>query len=155
SRRDSLLKVSDDVVTRRSINFTNVRKLRLNPERKAHFYDIENFSLSYAFSEFRQEGFTLASALNKTYRAGLSYNFQGNPRNISPFKNLFKGKALGFLGDFNFTPLPSMVDFRIDVDRYYSQNTLRAADPDTYFSTPTTYFKNFQISRLYGLRWDL
>lgn len=155
SRRDSLKRVTDDVITRKSINFTNVRKLRLNPEEKPRFYDLENFSLTYAFSEFKQEGFTLANTLNRTYKAALAYNFQGTPRNIRPFGNLFKGKALGFLGAFNFTPLPSIVDFRIDVDRYYSENTIRAAEPDSYFNAPTTYFKNFQITRLYGLRWDL
>src|SRR5690606_21497021 len=155
SRRDSLKRVTDDVITRKSINFTNVRKLRLNPEEKPRFYDLENFSLTYAFSEFKQEGFTLANTLNRTYKAALAYNFQGTPRNIRPFGNLFKGKALGFLGAFNFTPLPSIVGFRIDVDRYYSENPLRAAEPDSYFNAPTTYFKNFQITRLYGLRWDL
>ncbi|HYH55661.1 MAG TPA: cell surface protein SprA, partial [Anseongella sp.] len=155
SKKDSLMKVTDDVVTRKSINFTNVRKLRLDPESKPHFYDIENFSLTYAFSEFRQEGFTLANSLNKTYKAALAYNFQGTPKNFRPFGQLFQGKLLGFLGDLNFTPLPSVVDFRIDVDRYYSENTIRAAEPGAYFNAPTTYFKNFQITRLYGLRWDL
>src|SRR3546814_16365995 len=88
-------------------------------------------------------------------RSALAYNFQGTPGDVRPFSKLFNGKALSFLRDFNFTPLPSVVDFRIDVDRYYSENTIRAAEPGSWFKTPTTYFKNFQITRLYGLRWDL
>src|SRR3546814_17106079 len=79
----------------KSINFTNVRKLRLNPESKPHFYDLENFSLTYAFSEYKQEGFTLANSLNRTYKAALAYNFQGTPGAVRPLSKLFNGKDLG------------------------------------------------------------
>src|SRR3546814_8243009 len=74
-------------------------------------------SSDLALSEYKQEGFTLANSLNRTYKAALAYNFQGTPGDVRPFSKLFNGKALSFLRDFNFTPLPSVVDFRIDVDR--------------------------------------
>jgi len=56
--------------------------------------------------------------------------------------------------DFNFSLLPSVLNFRIDVDRLYSENTLRENDPDN--ALPITNFnKNFQMTRLYGMSWNL
>lgn len=150
-----LLDVVNDVAVRKSINFTNVRKLRMNPEEKMQFWDIENFNFSYSFSEYAESGFTLGNNLNKHHRGALAYNFQGNPKNFSPLRNLIKWEPLQFLRDINFTLLPSVVDFRLEADRLYSESTLRATDLEGFYEVPTTYYKNFQISRSYALRWDL
>ena len=48
AQRDSILNFAQDYTTRSSINFTNVRKERVNPEDKVRLWDIENFNVSYS-----------------------------------------------------------------------------------------------------------
>ena len=59
------------------------------------------------------------------------------------------------LKDFNFSLLPSAINFRIDLDRYYSENSLRNNDPNNYIPINTTYNKNFLVTRVYGISWNL
>ncbi|KAA8484678.1 cell surface protein SprA [Arcticibacter tournemirensis] len=153
AKRDSIHHIVDDYTQRRSINFTNVRKIRTDPEEKSHLWDIENFSASYAFTEYDHRDFINELSLQKTYRAGLAYNYNGKPKNYAPFAKIIKSNVLALLRDFNFNLMPSVINFRIDVDRLYSENTLRDNSPDNFIRT--TYNKNFQMSRLYGISWNL
>jgi len=129
SERRNLLGVVNDFTKRRSINFTNVRKIKVNPESKTRLWDVENLSVSYAYTEYKHRDFITETALQKTYRAGLAYNFNTQPKNYTPFEKIIKSNMLALLRDFNFSLLPSMLNFRIDVDRLYSENTLRNNDP--------------------------
>lgn len=52
TKRDSLESIVNDVTTRKSINFTNVRKNR-GAEDKVHFYDIENFNFTFAHTHLK------------------------------------------------------------------------------------------------------
>lgn len=155
SRRDSLENITNDVITRRSINFTNVRKIRTNTQRKHQLYDIENFSFTYTFSDLVQTSYIIENNSSKNYRAGLSYNYQRLPKNIRPFDKLIKSDKLKLIKDFNFNLFPSSFDFRLDVDRALGENTLRATDPNSFFSAPTSFNRNFGITKSYGMRWDL
>ncbi|HEY0895271.1 MAG TPA: cell surface protein SprA [Sphingobacteriaceae bacterium] len=154
-QKDSILMHAQDHTTRRSINFTNVRKIKTDPDAKSHLWDIENWSATYAYTEYNHRDFINEKTLQKTYRAGLAYNFSTQPRHIAPFEKIIKSNTLKLLKDFNFSLLPSMLNFRIDVDRLYSENTLRDNDPLNSLPLSTTFNKNFQMSRLYGISWDL
>ncbi|MDO8994051.1 MAG: cell surface protein SprA, partial [Daejeonella sp.] len=153
--RDSLKFITEDYTARKSINFTDVRKIKTNPESKTRLWDIENLSASYAFNEFNHRDFINESTIQKTYRAGLQYNYSKQAKSITPFEKLIKSKNLSLIRDFNFSLLPSILNFRIDVDRLYSENTLRDNDPNNFLPINTNFNKNFQMSRLYGISWNL
>ncbi|WP_276348777.1 cell surface protein SprA [Daejeonella sp. JGW-45] len=153
--RDSLRFITEDYSSRKSINFTNVRKVKTNPESKVHLWDIENISATYAFNEFNHRDYINESTIQRTYRAGLQYNYAKQAKSITPFEKLIKSKALSLVRDFNFTLLPSVINFNINVDRLYSENTLRDNDPNNFLPINTNFNKNFQMSRLYGISWNL
>ncbi|MGV3507809.1 MAG: cell surface protein SprA [Sphingobacteriaceae bacterium] len=153
-RRD-INNIVNDVTNRRSINFTNVRKIKTDPQSKARLWDIENWSANYAYTEYKHHDFITEVALQKTYRAGLAYNYSGQSKSYAPFQKIIKSNMLALLKDFNFSLLPSVLNFRIDVDRLYSENTLRNNNPDNFIPIRTNFNKNFQMSRLYGMSWDL
>lgn len=154
SQKDSILEYAQALTTRRGINFTNIRKIKTNSEAKSRVWDIENFSLSYAYTEFDHKDFITQSANQKTHRGALSYNYNKQADFKSPFAKL-KNSNLGLIRDVNFNLVPNLLNFRIEVNRLYSENTLRDNDPNNFIPINTTFNKNFNIARLYGVGWDL
>ena len=53
--KDSLKNIAQDYVQRKSINFTNVRKIKVQKKgeapKKQQVYDVENFTISYSKNE--------------------------------------------------------------------------------------------------------
>jgi cell surface protein SprA len=154
-QRKEILEYAQDYTTRNSINFTNVRKERTNPDKKTQLWDIENFNASYAYTKFAHRDFINENNVQKTYRASLAYNYSGQSKSIEPLNKIIKSNTLALLKDFNFNPLPNAINFRIDVDRYYSENSLRNNDPNNYIPINTTFNKNFLVTRVYGISWNL
>jgi hypothetical protein len=155
AQKDSILNFAQDLTTRSSLNFTNVRKERAASDTKVHLWDIENFNVSYAQTKFAHRDFINENSLQHTYRASLGYNYENSPKSYMPFDKIIKSNTLRLLKDFNFTLLPKSINFRIDVDRFYAENTLRNNDPNNFIPINTTFNKNFLISRVYGIAWDL
>ncbi|AMR34418.1 cell surface protein SprA [Mucilaginibacter sp. PAMC 26640] len=153
--RDSIRNVSVDYTMRKSINFTNVHKERTNPSAPVRVYDIENFNATYAYTEYTHHDFIVANDYAKTYRVSLAYNYSNQPRYYSPFSKIIKSNLLALARDINFSILPSRLNFSINFDRYYSENTLRNNDPNNFIPIPTTFNKNFNITRVYGIGWNL
>ena len=85
----------------------------------------------------------------------LAYNYSGQPKSVEPFAKIIKSNTLALLRDFNINILPNALNFRIDVDRFYSENTLRNNDPNNYIPINTTFNKNFLVTRVYGISWNL
>jgi hypothetical protein len=102
-----LKKKSQDYIKRRSINFTNVRiapKKMLVAEKedakappapgscarwppggankKDRFYNIQNFSVTYAYNEEYKRDINIDWRLHKTYNGAFDYNFQNKPKEI-------------------------------------------------------------------------
>ncbi len=160
-QRDSIMNVSVDYTSRKSINFTNVHKVKTDPSATNHLWDVENWSFSYAYTEFQHHDYVTELDLQKTYRLGLAYNYSNQPKYYSPFEKVIKNNMLALLRDFNFSLLPSRLNFSINFDRFYAENTLRLNnDPNNYIgipstTVPTTFNKNFNITRVYGIGWNL
>ncbi|MEO7215843.1 cell surface protein SprA [Mucilaginibacter sp.] len=153
--RDSIRNVSVDYTMRKSINFTNVHKERTNPSSAVHVWDIENFNATYAYTEYTHHDFIIESDLARTYRVSLAYNYSNQPKYYTPFGKIIKSNLLALARDFNFSLLPSRLNFAINFDRYYSENTLRNNDPNNFIPIPTSFNKNFNITRVYGIGWNL
>ncbi|MDB5286039.1 MAG: cell surface protein SprA [Mucilaginibacter sp.] len=153
--RDSIKNVTVDYTVRKSINFTNVHKERTSPTASNHVWDIENFSATYAYTEYQHHDFIVENDFSKTYRAALAYNYTNQPRYYTPFEKVIKSNLLALARDFNFSILPSRLNFSINFDRFYSENTLRNNDPNNFIPIPTSFNKNFNITRVYGIGWNL
>jgi cell surface protein SprA len=154
-QRDSIKNAAEDYTMRRSINFTNVHKNRTTPNAPVHVWDIENFNATYSFSQYQHHDFTTFNDLEKTYHASLVYNYANQPKFYAPFSKIIKSNTLALIRDINFSLLPSRLNFSINFDRFYSENTLRNNDPTDPLLPTTTFNKSFNITRLYGVGWNL
>ncbi len=154
--RDSIKHMSQDLVTRKSLNFTNVRIEPQRQQTKAHIWDPENFAVSYSYNEIFRRNVNIESKLDKTYRGMFSYNYSARPTLVEPFNNigLLQKGPLKLLGDFNFYPLPTQISYRTDLSRrYHETQTRNITNPD--FILPATYEKDFLWNRYFDLRYDV
>ncbi|NOW98173.1 cell surface protein SprA [Mucilaginibacter sp. SG564] len=154
--RDSIRNAAVDYTLRRSFNFTNVHKARTDPNAPSHLWDVENLNASYAYTEYTHHDFVTQNDLEKTYNLTLAYNYTNQPKYYSPFAKIIKSNLLALFRDINFSLLPSRLNLSINFDRFYSENTLRDNDPNNFIPVPTTTFnKYFNITRVYGIGWNL
>jgi len=153
--KKEILDYAQDVTTRNSINFTNVHKERTNPDKKPKLWDVENLSASYSYTKFLHHDFINENTVQKTYHGSFAYNYSGQSKNYRPFDKIIKSNMLALVKDVNFSLLPNAINFRIDVDRFYSENSLRNNDPSNTIPINTTYNKNFLITRVYAISWNL
>ena len=154
--KDSIAVRSQEVTTRRSINFTNVRKLRPKGQKKSHFYDISNFSFNYGYSKSQFRDVDTEFNTRTTHKGGFGYAFGNSPKNYKPFSKtkIGKKKAFKWLKDFNFYLMPKQFSFQTDVDRMYSEKQSRN-NTSFDFKLPTYYQKHFYWNRIYSLKYDI
>lgn len=153
-QRDSIKNAAEDYSKRKSINLTNVHKVKTNNSPN-HVWDVENLNATYAYSEYVHHDFTTLNDVQETYHVTLAYNYANQPKYLSPFEKIIKTNTLALIRDINFSLMPSRLNFSINFDRFYSENTLRNNDKDNPVLVPTTFNKNFNITRLYGIGWNL
>ncbi len=133
-----------------------MHKSKTDPNAPSHIWDVENLNASYAYTEYTHHDFVTQSDLEKTYNLTLAYNYTNQPRYYSPFAKIIKSNLLALFRDINFSILPSRLNFSINFNRFYSENTLRDNDPNNFIPIPTTTFnKYFNINRVYGIGWKL
>jgi cell surface protein SprA len=158
SREDGALirSIVRDNTERRSINFTNVRKIKTRAGAKAHLWDVENLAFNFSHAELRNTSIRTAEYSERFTRVGLLYNYQNQSPALEPFKNvvLFNSPNLKFLKEFNINPLPTSITVSGDVDRRFVKTQLRSADLTTLGIQPL-YEKSFTFNRAYNIRWGL
>ena len=153
AERDSILKNSQDITRRKSINFTNVRVEKR--QGKPHFYDISNFSTSYSYNETYRRNIKTDIHLQKNYRGAVSYIFNTQPKTITPLQktNLFRKPAFRLIRDFNFNLVPSHLSVRTDLYRFYDEKKLRKIDNPNLRIEPT-FRKDFEWNTFFDLKYD-
>lgn len=145
----------------RSYNFTNVRKERVGENAdKPKPWDIENFSVSYAYTETTRRDPIIELDERRRQTGGLDYVYSRNVKFIEPFKNLIKSdKYLNIFKQFNFNPLPNSFGFSTVLDRRFDRSRYRftgyEANPELLDQYATFYNKRFTWDRDYNLQWDL
>ena len=156
--RDSIKFYAQDFTERKSINFTNIQIAPKTDkkDKKKHFYDISNFSTSYAYNETFFRNVNTEYNLLKNYNAAFSYNYMHKPNNFMPFKKTkaFKGNSFKLLKDFNFYLAPSQINFRTDVNRKYNEVKRRNIS-NSMVQIPETYEQDFLWNRNYTVKYDL
>jgi cell surface protein SprA len=153
--KDSVRQITQFYTHRKNFNLINVRKERTGT-RKTRFYDIENFNISYAYSEIFHRDVDIEYDLMKKYTGGLGYNFSTQPKNVLPLskvKLFSSSKAFQLLKDFNFYYLPKAFTFRTDMNREYSQRKFRNKSV-AIVPMETFYIKRWDWSRMYDLKYD-
>ncbi|TSA27200.1 MAG: cell surface protein SprA, partial [Bacteroidetes bacterium] len=153
--KDSVRSLAIDYTERKNFNLMNVRKERTS-DRKVRPYDIENFNVSYAYSETFHHSPDIEYELKKRYSGGIGYNFSISPQPFKPFdksKFFSRYKSLQLIKDFNIYYIPKNFSFRTDMTREYDQrkfrNKSRAIVP-----METFYIKQWDWTRVYDLKYD-
>ena len=123
---------------------------------KAHFWDIENFNLSFSYSETNQENPDINYFNTKTYRGSLGYNFVNSPKNVTPFAKAKWASSpyLAIIKDINFYYLPKNISFSTDMNRFYSEKLMRNKSGGEIIIKPTIS-KQWDWNRNYQFRFDL
>ena len=83
--RKAKAKEGQDFTERRSFNFTNIRK-EAKSGAKPHFWNVSNWSATYAFSENTKRDFNINYDRTKTWTGALNYNFTFPGKAFEPFK---------------------------------------------------------------------
>lgn len=158
--RDSIRDMAQERKTTTNLTLTNIRKDRtgkgaLNP----HFYDIENFALSYAYSRERSSDDEISYYNKDQHRGSLTYSFTPqDPGLFSPFEKsnskFINNKNAKFIKDFNVYYKPKNISFNTEIYRDYEETLLRNKGTALVIMKPT-YFKQFTWKRDYGLQWDI
>ena len=151
-------KNSQDYTSRKSISFNNVKKNR-NPssEKKPKPYDVENFSVSYAYSEENHQDYNIEKYLNQNLTAGASYNFTFQPKYIEPFKkSAFFGKSKHWqiIRDLNVNLLPKSIGVNSRITRNFVQQKSRNLI-DGLSAQPTLTQRRFLFDWDYTIGFDL
>ncbi len=152
--KDSIRNISDDYARRKTITVSNAG-ISARGE-KAHAWDLANLSANYTYNEILKTNTKTEIDLEKNYRAGISYDYQANPANITPFKsvNFLNGPALRLIKDFNFYVFPKSLTFRADVSRYYNEIKTRNIN-NPYLKVTPSFRKDFELSRMFDFKYDI
>jgi len=151
-------KNSQDYTSRKSISFNNVKKNR-NPqsEKKPKPYDVENFSVSYAYSEENHKDYNIEKYLNQNLTAGASYNFTFQPKYIEPFKKsafFGKSKYWQLIRDININLLPKSIGVNSRITRNFVQQKSRNL-VDGFTAQPTLTQRRFLFDWDYTIGFDI
>ncbi|SHF48989.1 cell surface protein SprA [Cnuella takakiae] len=153
--RDSIRLNAVDELTIKTVNFTNVKKIKTN-NKPAQPWDISNLDLNYSMTQqVRTNPIIERDELTST-RAALGYNFAPQPKFVEPLKRLVKSQSpwLALIRDFNFNYKPSLISLKADLFRQFGALQSRNVGGGPY-KVPETYNKFFYFDRYYTMRWDL
>ena len=156
--RDSIRNMTREHLSRTNINLVNLHKERTGKAatQSPHFYQIENFNFSYAFSGEKSSDVDVEYYNKKQHRGGFTYNFNVTPKQVKPFDNIkfFQNKYLKFIRDLNFYYQPKSLSFRTEVFRDFQETKLRNKSAGDIIIKPT-FYKQFTWERVYNLQYDI
>lgn len=158
AERDSIRHLTNTFVQRQNVNLMNVRKER-NLEKgslKMHPWDIENFDLSYSYSELIQRDPDLEMDNEFIHDGEIGYTFSTNPKNYRPFNKVkwMRSKWLALIRDFNITPMPKNVTIRTSLHRELQEFKYRPKSQGNII-VDTSFVKTFDWTRNYAINWDI
>ncbi|MDB5201472.1 MAG: sprA [Ferruginibacter sp.] len=155
AQRDSIRNNAIDFTAIKTLNFTNVRKNKMNG-KKPKIYDISNVDVSYSYINTSSHSPLIEYNDVTRHRGALGYNYATQPKYFEPFKNMFKKSKthwFDLIKDFNFNYMPSQISFRADVSRQFGVIRPRSIGASKY-AIPETYDKYFTFQRDYIVSWN-
>ncbi len=157
AERDSVRQMTQRRKSATNLTFSNVHKDRVGKSAlKPHFYDVENFSLSYAYSRERVSDEDIKYYKKDQHRGGLTYNYAPQAKEVKPFDKvkLFSHKNWKIIKDINFFYVPKNLSFSTEIYRDFEETMLRNKSEALVIIKPTWY-KQFTWQRNYGVNYDL
>ncbi len=154
AERDSIRRLSQDLVRRKSINFTNVAITGIGNQNR--FYNPGNLDFTYAYTEMYARNIDIEYDRHIQWRGAINYNYSPSPNNITPFSDvsLFQNDYLRLLREINFYYLPRSVTFRTSMNRGYAESLMRGKSAGIILLEPN-YVKSFDWDRNFDLRHDI
>jgi cell surface protein SprA len=154
-KKDSIKSGARDITTIKTINLTNVKKLKTDG-KKAKLWSVTNFDFSYSFTKIEKHNPLIEADDMRRTRGAVTYNYAPQERFIEPLKKIVKSKSPWFalIRDLNFNYKPSQVSFKADVFRQFGATRVRNIGGGP-FKIPETYDKFFTFDRYYILQWNL
>ena len=154
--RDSIRKITNNIVKRNNINFTNVRKERnFNKPLKMRPWDIENLDFSYAYSQVSKHDVDMEFDNQVRHEGEIGYTFTHNPKNYKlGQKKGLKSPWMQLIRDLNITPLPKSFTLRTSIVRDFNEFKYRPKSQGKII-IDTSYVKTFNWLRSYTLQWDI
>jgi cell surface protein SprA len=150
--RDRIKLAADDFSTRKSLNFTNVRKNNVKGG-KTGMFSVTNFTLTYSYNEVYRRNQTLEYYLLQNYKSMFGYQYSFNSKPWEPFSGI-KSKNLSLIKDFNLYFLPSSWGARVETDRRYGVTVNR--NNDIYgIQLDPLYDKMYTMTRYYEFQYML
>ena len=157
--KDSVKRITQDRLVRRSVNFTNVRKEKAaGKDKKSMPYDISNFSATYAWSEELRTNFEVERDLTRNQKLALTYQYALAPKPIKPLskvKMLKESDYMKLASEMNFYLLPKSFSMTSSMNRLYNAYKVRNNNPGLTARLPEFYNKNFTWNRSYNFKYDL
>ena len=145
-----------DYTKRTSINLIGVKKEK-NPEKKPHFYDVENITLSYSLNETQHHDYEIENLVDQQNRSTVDYAYSFKPLSVEPFKEtkLFKKSSYyKLLSDFNFNFLPTNISFSSTILRQFNKQRFRLVDVQG-IGLGDLYRRNYFFNYQYGLNYNI
>lgn len=121
-----LKKVARTYSQQRSVGVLNMRKEVTHPEKKQHFYNVENLSLTAVYNDDFYRDIYTTKAYRQYLRGYLDYNYNFKPMSLKPFSKVISDTAkslpyMRWVKEINFNPIPTRVSFRTEIDRNYNE----------------------------------
>ncbi len=145
-----------DYTKRTSINFIGVKKIK-DQEKKTHFYDVENLTLSYSLNETQRHNYEIENLIDQQNRSTVDYAYSFKPLTIEPFKETKRFKKSGYykmLSDFNFNFLPTNISFSSTILRQFNKQRFRLVDVEG-IGLGDLYRRNYFFNYQYGFNYNL
>jgi len=153
--RDSIRRNSQDVTTIRTLNLTNVRKLKTDGKRPK-VWSVSNFDFNYSYIQTLSYNPLIENDELRKTRGAIGYTYAPQVKPFEPFKKLIKSnsKWLQLIKDVNFNYAPSQIAFKADLFRQFGATRPRNPGGGPY-KIPETYNKYFTFDRYYIMQWNL
>jgi cell surface protein SprA len=155
SKRDSIRNDAQDITTIKTVNLTNVKKLKTDG-KKPMPWSITNLDFTYSYMQTMSHNPLIEQDELRRTRGAIGYAYAPQIRPVEPFKRFIKSNSrwLSIIRDFNFNYAPSQISFRADVFRQFGATRPRNVGGGPY-KIPETYNKYFTFDRFYILQWNL
>ena len=152
--RDSIKAIASDYIQRKTLTVSNAGLTKRG--EKSHPWDVSNISVNYAYNEVTSSNTKTEIDVERNHKAGLNYNYNGNPANITPFKNVkfLNAPVFRIIKDFNFYVFPKSITIRNDLSRYYNEIKTRNINNPNLKIIPT-FKKDFEWRRIFDVKYDL
>lgn len=154
-KKDSIRNDALDVTTIKTLNLTNVRKVKTDGKRPK-IWSVSNFDFNYSYIQTLSHNPLIEKDELRRTRGALGYTYAPQVKPFEPFKKKIKSRSpwLALIKDFNLNPAPSQIAFRADLMRQFGATRLRNVGGGPY-KIPETYNKYFTFDRYYILQWPI